>query len=191
MRTVFATILVSVFFEADLFTAEAGMPQLDPKYWASQAFWLVIVFLFLYILSSRIFIPKIKNSLDNRDRKIKDDLDEAKNSKNLSEKKLKEYETLVENAKKEVQKILQDSKNKLNQDIQNKKKSFEVEIDKETEKAQKEIIQLKKDSIKNITKISEDIAANIIEELSGDKLNESSIKAAVSEVSKNNLSKYL
>ena len=106
MRTVFATILVSVFFEADLFTAEAGMPQLDPKYWASQAFWLVIVFLFLYILSSRIFIPKIKNSLDNRDRKIKDDLDEAKNSKNLSEKKLKEYETLVENAKKEVQKIL-------------------------------------------------------------------------------------
>ena len=59
------------------------------------------------------------------------------------------------------------------------------------EKAQKEIIQLKKDSIKNITKISEDIAANIIEDLSGDKLNESSIKAAVSEVSKNNLGKYL
>ena len=79
----------------------------------------------------------------------------------------------------------------MNQDIQNKKKSFDIEIDKETEKAQKEIIQLKKDSIKNITKISEDIAANIIEELSGDKLNESSIKAAVSEVSKNNLSKYL
>ena len=96
------SIFVSVFFEADLFTAEAGMPQLDPKYWASQAFWLVIVFLFLYILSSRIFIPKIKNSLDNRDRKIKDDLDEAKNSKNLSEKKLKEYETLVENAKKDA-----------------------------------------------------------------------------------------
>ena len=191
MRIVFATIIALYFFRADTFAAEAGMPQLDPKYWASQAFWLVVVFLFLYILSSKIFIPKIKNSLDNRDRKIKDDLGEAKNLKNLSEKKLKEYEVLIENAKKEVQKILQDSKNKLNQDIQNKKKSFETEIEKETEKAQKEIIQLKKDSVKNILKISEDISSNIIEELSGDKLNESSIKAAVSEISKNNLSKYL
>ena len=50
------------------------------------------------------------------------------------------------------------------------------------------------DSIKNIeliNNISKEIAANIIENISGDKLNESSIKAAVEEISKTNVGKYL
>ena len=37
----------------ELFAAEAGMPQLDPKYWASQAFWLILVFTILYISISK------------------------------------------------------------------------------------------------------------------------------------------
>ena len=41
-------ILVSLTIKSDLIAAEAGMPQLDPTYWASQAFWLIIVFSILY-----------------------------------------------------------------------------------------------------------------------------------------------
>ena len=58
-------------------------------------------------------------------------------------------------------------------------------------KAQKEMNDLKKNSISDIQKISENIASNIIESISGDKLNESSIKAAVEDISKKNLDKYL
>ena len=57
--------------------------------------------------------------------------------------------------------------------------------------AQKEIAELKKNSISDIHNISKEIAANIIENISGDKLNESSIKAAVEEISKKNVGKYL
>ena len=42
----------------NLFAAEAGMPQLDPKYWASQAFWLILVFTSLYLAVAKLFIPK-------------------------------------------------------------------------------------------------------------------------------------
>jgi len=167
------------------------MPQLDPKYWASQAFWLVLIFTFLYLAISKLFIPKIRNSLDARNSKIKDDLDEAKNLKDIAEKKLKEYESLIENAKKEVQKISLESKKKLNSNIQNKKKSVEKEIDSAMEKAQLEITSLKKNSINDIVKISEKITTTIIEEISGEKLNESSVGAAISEVSKKKLSNYL
>ena len=52
-------------------------------------------------------------------------------------------------------------------------------------------IELKKNSISSIQKISENIAANIIENISGEKLNESSIKAAVEDISKKNIGKYL
>ena len=175
----------------NLFAAEAGMPQLDPKYWASQAFWLILVFSILYISIAKFYLPKIKNNLDNRENRIKNDLDDANKFKELSELKSKEYEKILEDAKKEVIKIHIESKNTLDKDIKAKKEIIEKEIEKEILKAQKEINDLKKNSISDIQQISENIASNIIETLSGDKLNESSIKAAVEDISKKNLGKYL
>ena len=191
MKQNFSIILAIIAIQNDLFAAEAGMPQLDPKYWASQAFWLILVFLILYLSISKFYLPKIKTNLDNRENKIKDDIDDASKFKEISEIKLKEYEKILENAKKEVIKIQLESKNLLDKDIQTKKQTIEKEIEKEILKAQKEINELKKGSVSSIQKISEDIASNIIETISGDKLNESSIKAAVEDISKKNIGKYL
>ena len=191
MKKYVSLVIAIVAINTNLFSAEAGMPQLDPTYWASQAFWLILVFTVLYISVSKFYLPKIKNNLDARENKIKDDLDDANKFKDLSEKKLKEYEQSIEKAKKDVLKIYLEAKNKLNKDIQTKKDSMEKEIENEMLKANKEIIEIKKNSISSIQKISENIAANIIENISGDKLNESSIKAAVEQVSKKEIGKYL
>ena len=191
MKRYLVIVIVLSTIYTDLFAAEAGMPQLDPKYWASQAFWLILVFSVLYISIANFYLPKIKKNLDNRENKIKEDLDEANNLKILSEKKLKEYEIILQNSKKEVTKILLESKKKLDSDIQNKKNTIEKEIENELSKAQKEILELKKNSINSINIISQEIASNIIEKISGDKLNESSIKAAVEDISKKNVGKYL
>ena len=174
-----------------MFAAEAGMPQLDSTYWASQVFWLIVVFTILYISIAKFYLPKIKNNLDNRENKIKEDLESAKKSNDLSEIKFKEYEKILADSKKEVIKIHIESKNKLDKDIQTKKIVIEKEIEQEIIKAQKEISDLKRNSISDIQKISENIASNIIEKISGDKLNESSIKATVEDISKKNLGKYL
>ena len=184
-------IIALLAIQNDLLAAEAGMPQLDPKYWASQTFWLILVFAILYTSIAKFYLPKIKNNLDNRENKIKDDLDDANRFKELSELKLKEYEKILEDAKKEVVKIHLESKNALDKDIRTKKENIEKEIDKEITKAQKDISELKKNSISDIQKISENITSNIIETISGDKLNESSIKATIEDISKKNLGKYL
>ena len=191
MRLFLLIIGVITISEVSLFAAEAGMPQLDPKYWMSQAFWLILIFTLLYLVLSKIFIPKIKDSIDERENKIKDDLDEAQELKNLAEQKLKEYELSIEEAKKEMQKIIFESKNKLNSEIQSKKKVFDKEIEIEIKNAEKEIEILKKNSLKNISAISEEIASKVIEQISGEPMNQSSIKAAILESSKKNLGKYL
>tara|TARA_Y100001970_G_C14104339_1_gene787256 strand:+ start:227 stop:799 length:573 start_codon:yes stop_codon:yes gene_type:complete len=185
------SLLALTAISTNLFAAEAGMPQLDPTYWASQAFWLILVFSILYISISKLYLPKIKDNLETRENKIKDDLESANKFKDQSESKLKEYEIILENAKKEVAKIHFESKNTLDKDIQSKKELIDKEIEKEINKAQKEIIELKKNSILSIQNISGTIASNIIENVSGYKLNESSIKAVVEDVSKKNISKYL
>ena len=172
------TLSLFLLFNAintNVFAAEAGMPQLDPTYWVSQAFWLILIFSILYISISRFYLPKIKNNLDDRENKIKEDLENANKFRQQSETKIKEYELIIENAKKEINKIHFDSKNLLDKDIQSKKDAMEKEIEKEVAKAQIDIIELKKNSITTIQNISKNIASNIIENISGDKLNENLI----------------
>ena len=61
MRLFLLIIGIFTTSEINLLAAEAGMPQLDPTYWASQAFWLILIFTALYLALSNLFIPKIKN----------------------------------------------------------------------------------------------------------------------------------
>jgi len=191
MRLFFLVSAIFITSQINLLAAEAGMPQLDPTYWASQAFWLILIFTLLYLALSKMFIPKIKESIDDRENKIKDDLDEAQKLKLIAEEKLKEYEITIENSKKEVQKIIFESKNKLNSEIQNKKREIEKEIELEVKSAEREIEDLKKESLASIVAISEEMASKVIEMVSGEQLNQSSVKAAVLESAKKNLGKYL
>ena len=191
MRLFLLSIGIILTSKTCLLAAEAGMPQLDPTYWASQAFWLILIFTALYLALSNMFIPKVKNNIDSRENKVKDDLDEAQKLKNLAEKKLKEYEQSIEDAKKEVQKIIFESKNELSLQIQTKKKEFEKEIENEIKTAEKEIENLKKNSLESISVISEEMASKVIERISGEPMNQSSIKASILEATKKNLGKYL
>ena len=49
---------------------EAGMPQLNPEFWISQVFWLILIFSTLYIIIWKLIIPKITESLENRKKHI-------------------------------------------------------------------------------------------------------------------------
>ena len=191
MRSYLSLIIAILAIETNLFAAEAGMPQLDPTYWASQAFWLILIFTILYISIAKFYLPKIKNNLDDRETKIKNDIDDANKFKELSETKFKEYEKILADAKKEVIKIHIESKNLLDKNIQVKKTAIEKEIEKEILKTQKEINELKENSLSDIRNISENIALSIIKDISGENLNGSSVKAAVEDVSKKNIGKYL
>ena len=191
MKNFLGLLIALIAINTNLFSAEAGMPQLDTTYWASQAFWLIIIFTILYISISKFYLPKIKDNLDNRENKIKEDLENANKFKEQSEAKVKEYAMILENAKKEVSKIHFESKNILDKDIQSKKEAMEKDIDKEILKAQREILDLKKNSISSIQSIAVSVVSSIIENISGDKLNESSIKATVEDVSKKKMSNYL
>ena len=177
--------------QSRIIAAEAGMPQLDPEYWLSQSFWLVIIFTTLYVLIAKFFIPKIKLSIGDRERKIKDDLDEANKLKKISEDKIEEYEKLILENKKKLIKISNDAKTKLDLDIQKKRKAIESQIQNELDKAQIEIDNLKKGSLTSIEQVAEEIASRVVEDLTNEKLNQSSVKAIVSSTSKKRVGSLL
>lgn len=177
----FILLVSPAFLGGNLVAAEAGMPQLNPEFWASQAFWLVLVFVTIYILISKIFIPKIKNNIDARESKIRKDLEEAKSFKEEAEKKLKEYEKVIQNGKNDAKKIISESRIKLNDNIKLKKDEIQKKIEEETLIAEKEIKKFKSESINKISSISEGVVADVIKNIFGEELNSSSIKASVTQ----------
>ncbi len=184
MKKFFALLTFLLTWEKNLYSAEAGMPQLDPEYWPSQVFWLVIIFITIYTLISKIFIPKIKGSIDMREDKIRKDLEEAKTFKEQAELKLKEYNSLMEAAKLDVKKIISKSRQKLNDDMQIKREEIQKKIDGEILNAEKEIKKLKNDSSGKVSLISQDIVSNLVKDIFGEDLNKSSIEATVSQTIK-------
>ena len=184
MKKFFALLTFLSTWETNIHSAEAGMPRLDPEYWLSQIFWLTIVFITIYVLISKIFIPKIKGSIDMREDKIRKDLEEAKTFKEQAELKLKEYNSLMETAKLDVKKITSKSRQKLNEDMQIKKEQIQKKIDAEISNAGIEIKKLKNDSFDKVNLISQDIVSNLVKDIFGEDLNKSSIEASVSQTIK-------
>ena len=184
MKKIISFLAFVPFATNSVFAAEAGMPQLDPTYWASQVFWLAIIFSAIYFLIAKIFIPKIKSNIDAREDKIRKDIEEANLLKEEAEKKLKKYKSLIEVAKTDAKKIISEGRKKLNEDMQLKKNEIEKQIQKETENAEKEIQKFKMNSTNKVALISEEVVSNVIKDIFGEDLNKSSIKATISEITK-------
>ena len=187
----FALCIAFVVCINQAFGSEAGMPQLNPEFWAAQIFWLILTFSSLYLIIWKVFLPKITLSIENRKSRVVNDLDEAQKLKVNAEKKLNEYNKIIEESKKEAKKIIEDSKKKLDRDIENKKQKFNDEIEKELLAAEKEIKDLKKSSISNINNIAVETSAEIIKQMINIEVNQSSVSAIVDDVVKRKVVKYI
>ena len=180
-----------IFLSNNCFAADEGMPQLNPDYWVSQIFWVMLIFGTLYLILWKSILPKINENLENRKSQILTDLDEAQELKNQSEKKISEYNMILSKAKQDAKKILDGTRKKINLDIENKNNQFNLEIDKEIENAEKEIKTLKLSSIKDINKISIETSSEIVRKMVGTEVNASSVSAIVEDISKKEIIKYI
>jgi F-type H+-transporting ATPase subunit b len=179
------------FLSSNCFAADEGMPQLNPDYWVSQIFWVMLIFGTLYVILWKAILPKINENLENRKSQILSDLDEAQELKNQSEKKISEYNMILSKAKQDAKKILDETRKKINLDIENKNNQFNLEIYKEIENAEKEIKTIKLSSIKDINKISIEISSEIVKKMVGTEVNASSVSAIVEDISKKEIIKYI
>jgi len=184
-----ALCFASVFYMNESYGSDAGMPQLNPKFWTAQVFWLILIFSILYLVIWKIFLPKITYSIENRKSKIVNDLDQAQKLKEIAEKKLNEYNKIIEDSKNEAKKIIEDSRKKLDQDIENKKKDFNNQIEKEISAAEKEIKDLKKASISSISKIASETSSELVKKIINTKVNKSNASAVVEDIIKRNIEK--
>ena len=175
----------------DAFSTESGgMPQLNPEFWISQIFWLILTFGILYIVLSKLILPKISTNLESRKSKILENIEAAEKQREDSEVKLKEYDEIIYKSKLESRNIFNEARKKVLKDINSKKELLDKQIDKEIAKAEQEIKSFKDSAPNKINKIAIEISSKLIQKLIGTEVNNSSISAIVDDLSKKNGNKY-
>ena len=187
----FQSIFFSFLFSLEAFAAESGgMPQLNPEFWISQIFWLTLTFGILYIILSKLILPKISDNLESRKSQILENIEAAEKQRENSEKKLREYEEIVSKNKMEAKSIFNQARDKALKDISAKKEVLDKQIDDEVGKAEQEIKVLQSGAAEKINKIAIETSSELIQKLIGAEVNNSSISAIVDDLSKRSGDKY-
>ncbi len=166
-----------------------GMPQLNPEFWVSQIVWLVLTFGILYIVLSKLILPKISNNLESRKSQILENIETAETQREDSEKKIKEFEKIILESKLEAKNYFNEARQKILEDINNKRVALEKDIDDEISAVEQEVNNLKITSSEKIKKIAIETSSELIKQLIGEEANNSSISAIVEEQSRKNKDK--
>ena len=187
----FQSIFFSFLISKDAFAAESGgMPQLNPEFWISQIFWLILTFGILYIVLSKLILPKISRNLESRKSQILENIEAADKQREDSESKRKQYEEIVLKSKLEAKSLFSQTRKKALKDIKGKTSVLDKQIDEEITKAEEEIKILRNNAGDKINKIAIETSSQLINKLISVEVNNSSISAIVDDLSKRNKDKY-
>ena len=187
----FQSIFLSFLFFMEAFATESGgMPQLNPEFWVSQIFWLTITFGILYVVLSKLILPKVSANLEVRKSKILDNIEAAEKQREESELKIAEYEKIVQNSKDEAKDYFGQARKKLLKNINLKKDALDKELNLEIKKAEFEIQELRDRAPDKINKIAVETSGDLLQQLIGAEVNSSSISAIVDDLSRKKMSKY-
>ena len=178
---IFLNFLLTSLVES---SESGGMPQLNPEFWFSQIFWLIITFGFLFIVLSKLILPKISANLETRKSEILENISAAEKQREASENKIKEYEKIILDSKNEAKNYFSKVRGQILKDIDKKRETLKNEINEEIKKAEEEITDLKNKSPDKINKIVVETSSDLVKQLIGVEVNNSSISAIVEDISK-------
>ena len=184
-------LFLSIFLSSAVNAAEkVGMPQLDTEFWVSQIFWLTITFSILFVLLSKLILPKISANLETRKSLILENISTAEKKREESELKIKEYNEIIERGKNEAKSIINQAKERLKKDISLKKEALEKDLSSEIQKAEVEIQEFRNKAPERINKIAIQTSADLLQQLIGTDVNSSSISTIVNDLASKKMDKY-
>ncbi len=141
------------------------MPQLDFTTFIPQLFWLFISLSVLYLMLSRIALPRISDVIEERKDTITDDLDEAKALSIEAESVVEDLRLKLEEAKAQSQKNLMTERQKNLEEISLKRNEFEEKVSRDIESSEADISKSNKSALMDISLVAEDLAEEMLNNL--------------------------
>jgi F-type H+-transporting ATPase subunit b len=168
--------------------AEGGhgaFPPFQSETFASQLVWLAIAFILLYVLMSKLALPRVASIIEARQKKIEGDLAEAGLLKTQSDEAMAAYEKALADARARAQSIANENRDKQAASTAARRKTLEDEFNHKILEAEKTIAATKQAAMSNVRTIAEDAARAIVERLIGSAPSEKAVADAVTAALKN------
>ena len=146
---------------------KAPFPPFQKETFASQLVSLTITFVALYMISSRVALPRVRQTIDDRQNTIEGDLVRAQKLKDESDGALKAYETELAAARTRAQAISNDTREKLNAAADAERKALEERLSVKLADAEKTIASTRAAAMSNVRGIASDAATAIVQQLTG------------------------
>ena len=142
-------------------------PPFDKQTFPSQLLWLTVTFVALYLLMSRIALPRIDSILERRAQRISGDLAEASRLKGLSDAAIAAYEKSLAEARARAQALLNESRQRQAAEAEAARKALDATLNARIAEAESRIAETKSAAMVNVRSIATDAAAAIVERLIG------------------------
>lgn len=158
-------------------------PPFDVATFPSQLLWLAITFGALYLLMSRVALPRVGGILANRKAIIDADLAAADASRQQTDAAIAAYESALAAAKSKAQGIAAQSREAIQADLAAKRSAVEADLSTKVAAAEARIAATKAEALTHVDEIATETAQTVVTQLVGD-VPTDSVRAAVAKASK-------
>jgi F-type H+-transporting ATPase subunit b len=148
------------------------MPQFDSHFFSSLIFWELLSFGILLWVLYKYALPPILDTLETRERKIRESLDQAEQNRLAAERKLKEYDAKLQVAGKEVEMILAEAKQQAQRLLDENEQRLRAESQRIKEETTQDIDRERRKAIQDIKTQSAELALMIAEKVIGRSLSD-------------------
>jgi F-type H+-transporting ATPase subunit b len=157
------------------------MPQFDTHFFSSLIFWEFISFGILFVVLWKYAFPPILQTLDERERKIKESLEQADRHRAEAEQKMQEYEAKLKSATKEADTMLAAAKDRAQRIMEENEQRLRAETQRSREDATREIEQERRRAIQDIRNQTTEMALLVAEKVVGRSLTDADHKRMADE----------
>lgn len=159
--------------------ASGGLPQFDFSTWASQIFWLVIVFGILYFILAKFILPKLADGIVERKDRISDDLDSASRMQAKAEEAEKAYNQKLADARAKAHNVAETTRQSVNDELSKEASAADEDMSKHAVAAEERINALRQKALANVEAVASETAAEILEHLTGKKATAAQLRAVM------------
>ena len=174
-----AWLTVALAAVPDTVKAETGLPQLNVPDMPPQLIWLALTFSFLYLILSRITLPRIASVIEERQTRIQRDLDEAERLKSETDEAINAYEQEMAEARARAKAIARETHEKLADELGKERAAADAEIASRISDAQGRILQTKENAMRQVGAIATNTAAELMKKLAGVEASQAEINVAL------------
>ena len=165
-------------------SGNVGMPQLDPSGFVPQLIWLAIVFTVLYLVLSRVVLPRIGEVLEDRQARIADDLDAAEKLKADAEKAKGDYEAALAKARAAAQEAAGKARETVAAESTSRRAAVDHDLAEKTRAAEAAIGAAKVRALADIRATAAEVAATAVQRITGQPASAEAIANAVAQAAK-------